>query len=81
MPFKLGTKRHVYKLVDYNNENVKGSWYLEELQEISDNQYAWIKSCGGVLYLTAKKNICSVKSLDRKIQLVNNGNRQVRCRR
>ena len=34
-----GTKRRVYKLVDYDNEPVKGSWYPKELQEISDNQY------------------------------------------
>ena len=26
-------------LVDYNYEDVKCSWYPEELQEISDNQY------------------------------------------
>ena len=32
-------KRRVYKLVDYNDEAVKDSWYPEELQEISDNQY------------------------------------------
>ena len=25
--------------MDYNNDEVKGSWYLEEIQEISDNQY------------------------------------------
>ena len=34
-----GTKRHIYKLVNYNDENVKGSWYPEKLQEISDNKY------------------------------------------
>ena len=39
MPIRRGTKRRVYKLVDYNDEDVKGSWYPEELQEISDNQY------------------------------------------
>ena len=31
--------RRVYKLVDYDDEAVKGSWYPEGLQEISDNQY------------------------------------------
>ena len=36
---RRGTKRRVYKLVDYDDEPVKGSWYPEELQEISDNQY------------------------------------------
>ena len=39
VPPKRGTKRRVYKLVDYNDEAVKGSWYPEKLQEISDNQY------------------------------------------
>ena len=39
VPPKRGTNRRVYKLVDYNDEAVKGSWYPEELQEISDNQY------------------------------------------
>ena len=34
-----GTKRCIYKLVDYNNDEVKGSWYPEEIQEITDNQY------------------------------------------
>ena len=33
------TKGRVYKLVDYNNDAVKGSWYPEELKEISNNQY------------------------------------------
>ena len=39
MPFWKETKRRVYKLVDYNEEDVKSSWYPEELQQISDNQY------------------------------------------
>ena len=39
VPPRRGTKRSVYKLVDYNDEAVKGSWYPEELQKISDNQY------------------------------------------
>ena len=39
VPLKRGTKRCVYKLVYYNDEAVKGSWYPEKLQEISDNQY------------------------------------------
>ena len=39
VPPKRGTKRHVYKLVDYNDEAVKGSLYPEELQVILDNQY------------------------------------------
>ena len=34
---RRGTKRRVYKLVDYYDENVKGTWYPEEIQEISDN--------------------------------------------
>ena len=43
VPPKTGTKRRVHKLVDYNDDNVKGSWYPEELQEISDNQYRFEK--------------------------------------
>ena len=38
VPPKRGTKRRVYKLVDYNDEAVKGSWYPKQLQEILDNQ-------------------------------------------
>ena len=36
---RKGTKRRVYKLVNYNDEAVTGTWYPEELPEISDNQY------------------------------------------
>ena len=39
VPPRRGTKRRVYKLVDYNEEDVNGSWYPEELQDISDNRY------------------------------------------
>ena len=39
VPPRKVTKRRLYKLVDYNDKNVIGSWYPEELQEISDNQY------------------------------------------
>ena len=39
VPSRKGTKRRVYKLVDLNDKDVKGSWYPEELQEISGNQY------------------------------------------
>ena len=39
LPFRRGTKRRVYILVNYNNDEVKGSWYLEEIKEITDNQY------------------------------------------
>ena len=39
VPRRRGSKRRVYKLLDYNDENVKGTWYSEEIQEISDNQY------------------------------------------
>ena len=38
VPPKSGTKRRVYKLVDYNDEVMKGSWYPEYLLEISENQ-------------------------------------------
>ena len=39
VPPKRGTKRRVYKLINYHNEAVKGNWYPEEIHEISDNQY------------------------------------------
>ena len=35
---KRGAKRPVYKLEDYSGEEVKGSWYPEELQIITHNQ-------------------------------------------
>ena len=41
VPFKTGTKRRVYKLMNYNDEALKGSCYPEELQEILDNQYRY----------------------------------------
>ena len=40
VPPRTGTKRRVYKLVDYNEEDVTGSWYLEKIQEITHNQYS-----------------------------------------
>ena len=39
VPLKKGTKRRVYKLMNYNDKAVKGSWYPVEIQEILDNQY------------------------------------------
>ena len=39
VPPKKGTMRRLNKLMDYNNETVKGSRYQEEIWEISDNQY------------------------------------------
>ena len=39
VPPRKRTKRRIYNLVDYNDEDVKINWYWEELQEISDNQY------------------------------------------
>ena len=36
---RRGTKRRVYKIADYNGEPVKGVWYPEELQQITNNQY------------------------------------------
>ena len=38
VPSKRETKRRLYWLVDYHDESVKGSWYPEEIQEISNNQ-------------------------------------------
>ena len=60
------TKRRVYKLVDYNDEDVKGSWYPEELHKISDNLYESKMSCGGVLYLTAQENYLSNRKVGQK---------------
>ena len=34
-----GRKRPLYKLHDYNGEEVKGTFYPEEIQPISDNKY------------------------------------------
>ena len=39
VPPRKETIRRIYKLINYNDEDVKGSWYPEELQEISDKQY------------------------------------------
>ena len=36
---RQGSKRRVYKISAYNREPVTGSWYDEELQHISNNQY------------------------------------------
>ena len=36
---RRGNRRRVYKIADYNGEPVKGTWYPEELQQITDNQY------------------------------------------
>ena len=51
VPPRKGTKRRVYKLVDYNNKKVKGTWYPEDIQEISDNQYC-IENCFEKSYFT-----------------------------
>ena len=40
------TKRRIYKLVDYNEEDVKIYWYPEELKEIRNNQYRVKKVMG-----------------------------------
>ena len=39
MPLRRGTKQRVYKLVDYNNDVVKASWYPENINKITDNKY------------------------------------------
>ena len=36
---KRWAKRPVYNLEDYSGEEVKGSWYPEKLQKITNNQY------------------------------------------
>ena len=38
-PMRKGTKRRVYKIKDDSGEEVSGSWYPEELEQISNNQY------------------------------------------
>ena len=40
---RKGTKCPVYKVEDFDGEEVKGSWYPEELQAISHNQYRFEK--------------------------------------
>ena len=39
VPPRKKPKRRVYKLINYNNETVKCSWYPEKIKEISDNEY------------------------------------------
>ena len=39
VPLRKGTKRRVYKLMDYNDSAVKGNWYPKDIQKISDYQY------------------------------------------
>ena len=36
---RRGNTRRVYKIADYNGDPVKGVWYPEELQQLSQNQY------------------------------------------
>ena len=36
---KRRANKRVYKIEDYNGESVTGTWYPEELQHITDNQY------------------------------------------
>ena len=36
---RRGNKHRVYKIADYNGDTVKGVWYPEELQQISQNEY------------------------------------------
>ena len=81
VPPRKGTKHRVYKLINNNDETVNNSWYLEEIQKISDNQYRIEKPFGGVLYLTTQKNHLSGGKVSRQVQLVNIRHRQVRSRR
>ena len=59
VPPKKETKRRGYKFVDYNNEAVKGSWYVKKFRKLHTTSTAFRKSYGGVLYLTAQKNYLS----------------------
>ena len=81
VPPRNKTKRRVYKLVDYNDEDVIGNWYSKELQKIYDNHYRIEKILRRRTLPNNTKNICLMGRYARKIQLVNNGNRQIRCRR
>ena len=38
VPLRKGNKIRVYKLSDYNDKAVTGSWYQEKRQEILNNQ-------------------------------------------
>ena len=38
-PPRKNTKRRIYKLTDYDGEPMLGSYYPEEVQQITDNQY------------------------------------------
>ena len=56
VPPKRGCKSRVYKLVDYNDEAVKGSWYPKEISKFQNTSFALKKTCVSVLYLTAQNN-------------------------
>ena len=36
---RQGSKHRVYNISDYNKKPVTGTWYNEELQHISNNEY------------------------------------------
>ena len=84
VPPRRGTKRRVYKLVDYDNDFVKGGWFPEELQKISDNQYLIDKILQRRILPDSTrytKTICPVRRLARLVQLLDKRNRQMRCHR
>ena len=60
---RRGTKRRVYKIADNNGEPVKGVWYPEELQKISNNQYRIERYSGVAKQLTELLNFCKVGRL------------------
>ena len=63
VPFRKGTKLRVYKLVNYNDEAVRDSWFLEELQDILANQYRIKKDLQRRTHLAPLKYICLVGQL------------------
>ena len=64
LPLKRGTEQRVYKLVDYNTDEVNGSWYPEEIQELQTTNIASRNFNGGALYLTVLKNYSFVGKFD-----------------
>ena len=63
LPLKRGTKRRVYKLVDYNIHEVKGSRYPKQIQEITDNQYRIEKVLRRCTLPDNTKNYSSVRNV------------------
>ena len=61
---RKGSKRRIYKLVNYNDNAVKGSWYQEKLQTILDNQYCIENDLRRRILPDDIKNYLSVGTVD-----------------